>query len=543
MEIATIQNMTYRYPNGNSLALDNINTQVFEGDFILLIGESGSGKSTLARAFNHIIPDFYGGTISGNLECKEEVSLVFQDPEKQIVMDSVEKEIAFPLQNKGMKEADINKTVMETLSYMNLWDIKDKKTYNLSGGEKQKVAIASSLAMNGRMMILDEPTSQLDPSAAEEVLNIIRRLNLELGYTIVLVEQRIDRCFNMANRIWYMKNGQLAFDGNKEDFLRSDYAKGFIPHICQLFIDAEMDKSIPETIRDGRKLLRRMYSQAKIEVNPRGTREDRVEINPSSIREDNIGINQKDKPLLIEMKKVYYRYDNNVEALKNVNFHIEKGKIYGVLGEIGSGKTTLLKVIAGLLKVSQGKINTNCKIGYLSQNPNDYLFNETVREELEFTLKNRGVKDEGVVDSVLNELDIYRYRDCNPRDLSGGERQRVALASILVDQPELILLDEPTRGLDNSIKDRLRELLIALRSKGTSIVLVTHDIEFLSMCATDISILFKGEIVKEGKPKDVLSQGTYYSTQMSKLFHGMDENIITYEDGLNKLRLVQEGEV
>ncbi|MFA5527207.1 MAG: ATP-binding cassette domain-containing protein [Peptostreptococcales bacterium] len=525
MEIATIQDMTYSYPNSIYPALKNINLKVYEGDFILLIGESGSGKSTLAKVFNGIIPHFYGGTICGNIQCEEEVGIVFQDPEKQIIMESVEKEIAFPLENKGLSEADIKRTVMETLSFMNLWELKDKKTYQLSGGERQKVNMASSLAKHSRFLILDEPTSQLDPSAADDILNMIGRLNQDFGYTIILAEQQLDRCFSMANRIWYIKEGQVVFDGNKKDFFNINVPKEFVPLIGKLFKEAGFQGSIPETIRDGRKVLRKLYGP--IEKSKKHTTLE---------SKDNTHPRVK-KTTLLTMKKVYFRYEEGMEALKDIDLHLEKGRIYGILGEIGSGKTTLLKVMSGLLPPSQGKMEKHCLVGYLSQNPNDYLFNDTVYEELEFTLKNHGMKDDGRIDYLLKELELYKLKDSNPRDLSGGEKQRVALASILVMDPELILLDEPTRGLDYILRSSMGKLLNFFKEQGKTIVIVTHDVEFLAMYAGNIRIMFKGEIVQEGTPEEVFSTGNYYSTQIRKLFTGVDDEVQSYEEGLIKLRL------
>jgi energy-coupling factor transport system ATP-binding protein len=509
MEVFNIQDLTYFYPNSKIPAIKDINVKVNEGDFILLIGESGSGKSTLARVFNKIVPQFYGGKIKGNITENINVGMVFQDPENQMIMDSVEREVAFPLENMGIERDRMYKKVIETFSYMNLWDLKDKKTYELSGGQQQKVAISSILAMGHKFLVLDEPTSQLDPALADEILNIVKRLNEELGYTIILIEQRVDRCFNFAERIWYMERGELLFDGSKEEFLYKENIN-FLPSITRLFYLINSDER-PLTVKEGRKQLKKYkFKESNKEIKAR-----------------NMGSK------IIDLDGVYFDYEKNFCALRDINLSFLKGNTYGIMGETGCGKTTLLKQIAGLLSPTQGSVKVKASIGYLSQNPNDYLFNETVYNELKFTLDNYNIKEYFRIDDILKALDIYKYKDMNPRDLSSGERQRVALASILVTDPDILLLDEPTRGLDNSLKEKIGVILQKLKEREKTIIVVTHDIEFAGEYLENISLMFKGSIVQTGNKYEVLGKGIYYSTQMNKLFDGFVDNIVTLNDAKN----------
>lgn len=522
MELFKIQNLSYYYPNTEIPALNEIDLTINEGEFILLLGKSGSGKSTLGRVFNKIVPEFHGGKIGGTVRGTKEVGMVFQDPEKQLVMDKVERELAFGLENLGIKPELMRKRIMETLSFLNMWDIRDKKTFELSGGQKQKTAVGSTIAMGYRFLILDEPTSQLDPVAAEEILNILKRLNEELGYTIILIEQRIGRCFHLADRILFMDNGRLVFDGNPEEFAFwcSSMDMKFLPSMSDLFVKLKQE-AIPLTIKEGRNKLKELvycrHSQG-------------IEKNKRKI------LNNKE---IININKVSYTYENGKEALKNLNLAIDKGEILGIMGENGGGKSTLLKNISGILKPTKGKLIVGGEVGFLSQNPNDYLFNDTVYEELKYTLDNKNIKDDSRIERVLKDLNIYEYVDRNPRDLSGGERQRVALASILVMEPDILLLDEPTRGLDRDLKDRLGEIVLRFKERGKTIVIVTHDVEFLGKYADRVGLIFDGSVAQIGCRYDILTSGIYYSTQMNKLFSGHVDGILTLEDALNLFKRKQ----
>jgi len=508
-----IENFSYYYPNKKEPQLKNINMVINESDFILVLGDSGSGKSTFAKAIAGIVPEFYGGKVKGNIFGNNDVSIVFQDPEKQLVMDKVEREIAFGLENIGMPLIDMKKRVMEALSFLNIWELKDKNTYELSGGEKQKVAIGAAIAMGADILILDEPTSQLDPAAAEEILNIVKRLNEDLGYTVILIEQRIDVCFKLADRIIFFNNSEIVFNGNKDEFIEYSFEndrKLFIPTIGRYFSNFTL-KNIPLTIKSGLKKMKDIKEFYELDIQKKSDKKD----------------------IIVQVKKINYKYDVGSNVLRDITFDIYSNEFLSILGENGSGKTTLLKLISGLYTPTKGKVNLKGKIGYLSQNPNDYLFNDSVEEELRFTLKNNNMKDENIIDDVLKELEIDKYRFKNPRDLSGGERQRVALASVLVLKPDVLILDEPTRGLDNRLKDRLGKILINLKNEGTTIVLVTHDIEFVAKYSDRVSLMFNKEMVAIGSKYEILNSGLYYSTQMSRLFKNIDNKVLTIEDAFN----------
>jgi len=540
-----IKDLTYFYPNETIPALENINLTINPGEFVLLVGSSGCGKSTLIKALAGLVPEFYGGKIKGDIkidgcnitalsrkELVQRVGIVFQDPESQLVMTNVEQELAFGLENLGQDNNLMKRRILEASGALSLANYLKKNTHELSGGLKQKVALASILAMQPEIILLDEPTSQLDPVSGEEILTILRRLNEENGITIILVEQRLERCFHLADRFLVMDKGKIVCNTtNHSLFSRWTVENGshFIPPLARLFAGAGFER-IPVTVKEGRKLLGSFLERNRGNSN-------KAESKPK-IKDT------KEKKVLIEVDKLWFVYKNGEEALKNINLNIYPGDFTIIMGENAAGKTTLLKNINGLLKPARGKVKIAeqdtknipveklaREIGYLSQNPNDYLFLNTVKEEILFTLNALGLKDEGKIDILLEKLKLSPYQDKNPRDLSSGERQRVALATVLVSDPKIILLDEPTRGLDYQLKKELGEILLSLQKEGKAIVVVTHDVEFAAEYAQNIVLMSQGAIVARGDKKTMLTQSTFYSPQISKLFNNYNNDIVTMEEG------------
>ena len=536
----SLKNISYFYPERAEPAVAEINLSIGEGEFLLVTGPSGGGKSTLARILAGSAPHFYGGRLEGvaafggeeiryleRRRLHRDVGIVFQDPEKQIVMTRVESEIAFGCENLGVPPAEIKRRVAETAAFLNLTGILRCRCEELSSGEKQRVTIGSVLSMQPRILILDEPTSQLDPVAAEEVLRAVKRLNDELGFTIVLIEQRLEMCFQMADRVILMEGGRIVRDSSREDFSLWAARSGslFIPPVARFFATTG-SPSIPMTVGEGRKLLAA------------------YKIDNERLRRPPLDTGK----VLLQARKVRHVYRGGVEALRAVDLALCGGEIVFMLGENGAGKSTLLKSLCGLVRPSGGSVTVLGEdiaamgdgelasvLGYLSQNPDDYLFNETVGEELLFTLNNLGLPDDGRVERLLEHLEISSLREVNPRDLSTGERQRVALASVLVADPGILLLDEPTRGLDSGLKAGLGRLLVELCERGKAILLVTQDVEFAAEYARRVILMFDGEIVADGQTRDVLDRGLFYSPQMARLFAGKAENVVSLEDALEAI--------
>lgn len=549
MACIKIKDLTYAYPKSKTPSLKNIDLEIEEGQFVLILGGSGSGKSTLLRAIAGLIPGFYGGTLKGSVqidnmeinqlsrrEIVQKIGILFQDPENQIVMTDVEHELTFGLENIGIPLNIMKRRVMEISESLDLFPILNRGIEELSGGQKQKVALGSILAMQPEVLLLDEPTSQLDPVSGEDTIALAKRLNEDNGLTVVLVEQRLERCFHIADRVIIIENGSIIFDcTDKNQMAKWAVQKNlsYIPPVSQLFVESGYEK-IPFTVKDGRNLLKSIY-------------DDSDEKDP--FVKPKLG-NEINREVLVSIEKAAYHLKNGEPILENISMEVRSEDFTVIMGENGAGKSTLLKLINGLYKPTTGQINVMnqdtrkvtvedlaCDVGYLSQNPNDYLFSQTVKEEILFTLKNRGLKDDGEVNRLLEKLEIADYANGNPRDLSTGERQRVALASILALGPKLLLLDEPTRGLDYQLKNRLGILLQELQKEGTGIVVVTHDVEFAAEYAKTVILLSRGKVIDSGEKHKMFTQSTFYSSQISKLFCGIDESIVTLKEANKALQL------
>lgn len=554
-----IENLTYFYPDSRFPVLRNINLCLEQGEFLLAVGESGSGKSTLARVLAGLVPYYYGGKICGRIlwrgrplqedrRCMDgRVGIVFQDPEKQLVMTSVEAEIAFGLENLGLPQQEMFRRVAEVMSFLNLSPLKEGLTANLSGGQKQKVALASVLAMKPEVLILDEPTSQLDPAAADEFLYLVERLNREMGYTVVLIEQRLDRCFHLADRVVFMNRGEILHTGAAAESARWQARNSlpFLPPVTRFFISLGSAVT-PLTVKDGRRELETHLATAAPAA---GVVERQVAEPGCASGRSGAARRGEGGPAALEVADVWFTYENGREALKGASLTVAGGDFLVVLGENAAGKSTLLKLVSGLLKPGRGRVTVlgkdtrrsapammARKVGYLSQNPNDYLFEDTVEDELRFTLHNLGLADEGIVDDILARLGLTEVRRSNPRDLSGGERQRVALASVLAAGPELLLLDEPTRGLDYILKKELGRLLQDMGDRGLTTILVTHDVEFAAEYARSVAVMFDGRIAGSGAKHQVLRGSAFYSPQIARLFSNIADDVVTVGDALEKMR-------
>lgn len=534
MEHIKIDNLSYSYNIDEKKVLNNINLSINKGEIVLIVGESGSGKSSLLKTLTGAIPHFYGGEISGKVlfegkalsdmpvrDRAKKVAMVFQSPESQIIMDKVHREVAFSLENLAVSEKSIKRRVFEALQFLNILDIAYEDIENLSGGEKQKVVLASVLAMKSDVIILDEPTSQLDPQSSEELINLVKKINMELGKTIIIVEQKIDYTFDIADKIVVMKEGNVDFVGSRQDLYRSNYEE-FLP--MYLKIAKKLRFEDVDNIRDVRRKLNE-YIKGLSNVNILS--DNTLENNNEILKLSNLNV-------IMDNKKI----------LKNINLSFNQGRIYSIVGENGAGKSTLLKSIMNLVKhsgdiiynkskISRMKVSEIAKnIGYVSQNPNDYISKDTVFEEIKFTLDNFGIYNYLSIEKVLTELEIYHLRDKNPRDLSEGEKERVAIASVLVMNSNILLLDEPSKGLDYKNKRNLGKILKRLSNEGKTIIMVSHDIDYVAEYSDEIILLLNGEVIDKGITNDILREGIYYTSTINKL-SGCD-NIFTLEDLINE---------
>jgi len=537
-----IEELSFTYPGGDSRVLNEITFSAYEGDFVLLAGPSGAGKSTLLRCLNGLVPHFSGGVISGKVTVagidvlaagpqvmSRQVGFVFQDPEAQMVLDTVEAEVAFGLENLAVPNEELTGRVEEVLALLNLVELRKRPLADLSGGERQRVAIATALVLRPTLLALDEPTSQLDPDAAREILGHIVTLKEKLGLTVILIEQRLERIVRFANRLLYLEDGQISADGPVRETIEL-LPPEQRPPIARLAKALDW-QPIPLTSAEGRRLT------------PGLTQKTTHHLRPSPAKN---GHGLTGKPIL-EARSIRYSYGDQT-VLRGIDVSLAEGEATVLVGANGSGKSTLLKCLVGLLRPDHGDIRLYgqstaglsvaeiCRqVAYLPQTPDDLLFSETVREELQATLNNHGLKkEEGALspDDLLDELGLANLADAYPRDLSVGQRQRVALGAVMITRPKLLLLDEPTRGLDYAAKHSLTRLWASWRKQGMGILLVTHDMELAARVADRVLILKEGQIDSSGSVTDVLGSSSLYGPQMARLFPG--SGVLTVHDVLDE---------
>ena len=534
----TLRHFTHRYPQSDRPALADVDLHIPEGAFALVAGPSGAGKSTLLRALNGLVPHFSGGRSAGFLTVagrdpvadgpsvlSRSVGFVFQDPEAQFVVDQVEDEIAFALENAGLPVSLMVERVEAALALLELAGLRRRQIGQLSGGEMQRVAIASALALRPRLLVLDEPTSQLDPQSAEELLKTLARLNRALGLTVVLSEHRLERVAAYATHVIYLDG-----DGRAPN---CGPARHVFPHIPLVPPVVELGRALgwqplPLTVEEGLPFARRspLLTTAVAE------------------RSSGEGPGVRPGEAVLSVRALHVSYADR-PVLRGIDLDVRQGEIVALIGRNGAGKTTLLRAIAGLARAQRGEVTVGgrsiagrsvadiCRsVGYLPQNPNALLFADTVREEILVTLHNHGLQAHPPIapEGLLARLGLAGLAGAYPRDLSAGERQRVALAAITATRPALLLLDEPTRGLDYGAKEALLNLLREWRADGMAVLLVTHDVELVARLADRVAWLEEGKIRADGSPASVLGESPAFAPQMARLFPG--RGWLTVEDVL-----------
>jgi energy-coupling factor transport system ATP-binding protein len=466
-----------------------------------------------------------------------QVGFVAQDPEAQAVLDRVEGEIAFALENAAVPPDEMRLRVEEVLDLLDLTPLRDRRLHTLSGGERQRLAIAAALALRPRVLVLDEPTSQLDPQSAEDVLRALVRLNDDLGLTIVLAEHRLERIARYADRLTYLEAGQVVADGPVRAVLpRLPVA----PPLLQL-AQALNWQPTPLTVKEARPFATALADGAAAA--------DQADVPPSA---PTVTLAPPAAPSLLAVSDLRFSY-NGHQTLKDISFSIAPGEAVAMVGRNGSGKSTLLKCIVGVLRGQSGEVRVNgrptrgrdvadiCReVGYLPQNPDDLLFADTVADEVRATLRNHGLPlppDE--VAAQLARLGLDALAGVYPRDLSVGQRQRVALAAVTATRPRLLLLDEPTRGLDRQAKEALVALWRGWLAEGAALLLVTHDVEMAATIATRTIMLSQGEVIAAGPTRDVLAGSPQFAPQMARLFPG--RGWLTVQDVLGALDRANTG--
>jgi energy-coupling factor transporter ATP-binding protein EcfA2 len=515
----------YRYPRARGSALRDVNVELRRGELVVVCGRSGSGKSTLLQAACGLVPHFHGGEVSGRVlvcgrdtreagpgELAGAVGFVAQDPETQVVSTTVGAEIELPLELRGSPPPARARAVEEVALALAIPHLLPRAVDTLSGGELQRVALAAALVTRPELVLLDEPTSQLDPVAGDELIWLLRRLNEEWGVTVLLAEHRLERCLAAADRVIAMDAGTVSFDGPPRDFLA--WALPHDPVLAtpgaRLFSLAGISP-LPVGVRDAREILESRGDRGGLRQSPARRSPERSErASPALVVRD----------LWVELD----RGDAVSDALKGIELEIGAGARVALMGRNGAGKSTLMRTAAGLLAPVRGRIDAPRGCALLSQNPGDFLVRERVEDELP--------GDEGR--ATLEAVGLGEMADADPRDLSGGERQRLALAITLAgrrggDLPGLVCLDEPTRGMDRGRKAELTALIGELASGGAAVLVATHDVEFADAFSERVVLLGDGEVIADAPAGEVLSGGWYFATEVARIL-GL-EGITSAEQG------------
>ena len=535
-----IKDLSFSYPASKKETLSGVNLTVGKGEYIAICGKSGSGKTTLLRHLKSVLTPFgqRSGAILFNGETLEQVDaaaqagkigFVMQNPDDQIVTDKVWHELAFGLESLGTDQKTMRLRVAEMASYFGIQSWFHKDVATLSGGQKQLLNLASIMAMQPEVLILDEPTSQLDPIAASDFLNTVRKINLELGTTILITEHRLEDIYHAADRVVVMEAGKIvACDTPRavgaQLHIQNSQMFAALPTPVRVFYGTGAEGDCPLTVREGRSWLTKTFEERKPAIT-----EPELEPVPETVK----------NPAL-KVKEAWFRYErDSADVLQGMEFTVPAGNLFAIVGGNGAGKSTALKAICGNCKIYRGSIEIfgkNLKkyksgelfrdcVAMLPQDPKSLFVKQTVREELA-----EMSTDEAKIREIAELCQILGLMDSHPYDLSGGEQQRTALAKVLLTNPKLLLLDEPTKGLDGFFKVQFAEILCKLKEQGITIVMVSHDVEFCAEYADQVSMFFDGQILTTDTPRRFFGQNSFYTTAANRMSRCVFQNAVTASD-------------
>lgn len=543
-----IKNLSFSYPHCKQASLQDVSLRIEKGEYLCLCGRSGSGKTTLMRHLKTVLTPYgersgsilFDGKELSNVDERTQsaaIGYVMQDPDAQIVTDKVWHELAFGLESLGCDERVMRLRVAEMASYFGIQSWFHKNVSELSGGQKQLLNLASIMAMQPEVLILDEPTSQLDPIAASDFLNTVRKINRELGTTVILSEHRLEDVFPASDRVVVMEQGRVI--ANEEPGLVGESLRrqnsdmlSSLPTPVRIYQALEGTSSCPLTVREGRSWLSQTLADTPLQHT--ALPEEQAYLEP-------------EEPIL-EVREAWFRYEKDLpDVLRGVNLKVAPGTLHAVVGGNGTGKTTMLRALTGIIRPYQGKVLFNGKrldkykdntlfhgaLAMLPQDPKSLFVKKTVEEELLEMLPAGSYSPEErqrKMQESAEQCEIVPLLEKHPYDLSGGEQQRVALAKVLLCQPKLLLMDEPTKGIDSAFKEKLAALLRRLISGGLTVLMVSHDVEFCARYADAVSMFFDGGVLLTNTPRSFFSRNSFYTTAANRMSRHVFTNAVNIED-------------
>lgn len=520
MAIYEVQNVSFTYPTNTQTTLSHINLSIEKGDFTLLFGASGSGKSTLLRHLKkEVRPEgtlqgqiIYDSLLLSDLEAKRSVSeigMVFQNPENQIIMGTVYEELTFAMENLGFSTSEIQRRTAEIVTFFGMNSWLNQSTHTLSGGQKQLLNLASIMMLRPKVLLLDEPTSQLDPIATKEFLTILKQLNEELSITIILTEHRLENVFSIVNKVYLLDTGEIKYFGSPQEVIHEIWQYQdprlleYLPSASLLYLTLDRTpttRDIPVTIKEAKRWFDAQSTQSLS-----GT-----SCTPTTLADSS-------HSSVITIKDLYFHYTKESPfILKHLSFCVPTNSFLAILGGNGSGKSTLLKCLAGILKPIRGKLSLNASLGYLAQNPMLYFNQDTVQAQLDSYTKKFDT-DNLTRNHLIHWLELAPLLTKHPYDISGGQQQKLALALVLLSNPSILLLDEPTKGLDPFSKNQLGTLLRTLLAEGKTIVMVSHDMEFVAKHTTHTTLMFDGHLLPIMPTKEFFYHNYFYTTTINRI--------------------------
>lgn len=538
MNIITINDLSFRYALSAENSLNGVSLEVAEGEFLVICGRSGCGKTTLLRQLKpQLAPHgerggeilFLGEPLAALPERQSaaEIGFVMQSPEDQTVTDKVWHELAFGTESLGLDSASMRRRVAETASFFGIQNLFRKNTSELSGGQKQLIALASVMVTRPKLLILDEPTSSLDPIAASELLSVLKKLNTELGTTVILTEHRLEEALPLASRVAVMENGRILCSGSAAEVgeaLRERGSGMFLAMPAAMRIRNAVDSklSCPVSVNEGRAFLEKYLEE----------RGDAVPL-PCPVSENEERRRERLGAEMISLRGAWFGYSNEPDVIRGADVSARAGELLSVLGGNGVGKTTLLRLLAGIKKPSRGKRTVNGKVCMLPQDPRVLFSKNTLYDELRESASDMRLSGDEArqrISEVLAQCALGGLEGQHPYDLSGGEQQRAALAKLLLLEPDILLADEPTKGMDAEFKAEFAALLRGMLQNGVCIVMVSHDIEFCAEHADRCALFFDGSIAAEDEPRGFFADNGFYTTAARRISRGMISRAVTVRD-------------